>query len=126
MLYNRAWFKKDTYGLTIGGGQINNPGRYLVLLPPINGETAPSAAITHPTLQGIPGTHSKLGIRRSPSITCPGSGSRFVGSMTTDTPVCRIGLAAVELRRLVPWKCPVPTTGLPNSLPATTGIRPGH
>src|ERR1700722_14838091 len=38
MLYNRAWFKKDTYGLTIGGGQINNPGRYLVLLPPINGE----------------------------------------------------------------------------------------
>src|SRR5229473_2048539 len=42
MLYNRAWFKKDTYGLTIGGGQINNPGRYLVLLPPINGATATS------------------------------------------------------------------------------------
>src|SRR5712692_3331070 len=48
MLYNRAWFKKDTNGLTIGGGQINNPGRYLVLLPPINGETAPSAAINAP------------------------------------------------------------------------------
>ena len=46
------WFKKDTYGLTIGGGQINNPGRYLVLLPPINGETAPSAAINCTLLHG--------------------------------------------------------------------------
>jgi hypothetical protein len=40
MLYNRLWFDNDRYGLTIGGGQINNPGRYLVLLPPINGATA--------------------------------------------------------------------------------------
>jgi hypothetical protein len=48
MLYNRMWFKKDTYGLTIGGGKINNPGRYLVLLPPINGETAASASIASP------------------------------------------------------------------------------
>src|SRR3984957_19655893 len=42
MFYNRFWFDKDRYGLTIGGGQINNPGRYLVLLPPINGATAAS------------------------------------------------------------------------------------
>jgi hypothetical protein len=42
MVYNRFWFKKDRYGLTLGGGQINNPGRYLVLLPPINGATAAS------------------------------------------------------------------------------------
>jgi hypothetical protein len=40
MLYNRLWFKKDLYGMTIGGGQLNNPGRYLVLIPPINGATA--------------------------------------------------------------------------------------
>ncbi|MEA2258146.1 MAG: hypothetical protein QOJ51_971 [Acidobacteriaceae bacterium] len=40
MFYNRLWFKKDLYGLTIGGGQMANPGRYLVLLPPINGATA--------------------------------------------------------------------------------------
>jgi hypothetical protein len=40
MFYNRLWFKKDLYGLTIGGGQLNNPGRYLVLLPPIDGATA--------------------------------------------------------------------------------------
>jgi hypothetical protein len=42
MLYNRWWFHKDRYGLTVGGGKINNPGRYLVLLPPINGATATS------------------------------------------------------------------------------------
>ncbi|MDT9136366.1 hypothetical protein RSW15_24855, partial [Escherichia coli] len=40
--YNRFWFDRDHYGLTIGGGKINNPGRYLVLLPPINGATAAS------------------------------------------------------------------------------------
>jgi hypothetical protein len=42
MLYNRLWFDKDKFGLTLGGGKINNPGRYLVLLPPINGATAAS------------------------------------------------------------------------------------
>ena len=40
MVYNRFWFHKDLYAVTVGGGQINNPGRYLVLLPPINGATA--------------------------------------------------------------------------------------
>jgi len=38
----RFWFDRDRYGLTLGGGKINNPGRYLVLLPPINGATAAS------------------------------------------------------------------------------------
>jgi len=42
MFYNRFWFDHDKYGLTFGGGRINNPGRYLVLLPPINGATASS------------------------------------------------------------------------------------
>ena len=37
MLYNRWWFKKDLYGITLGGGAMANPGRYLALLPPING-----------------------------------------------------------------------------------------
>ncbi len=59
MFYNRAWFKKDKYGLTLGGGQINNPGRYLVLLPPINGETASSAAINAPYFTGNPGDQFK-------------------------------------------------------------------
>ncbi len=42
MLYNRLWFDHDRWGATLGGGAINNPGRYLVLLPPINGATAAS------------------------------------------------------------------------------------
>jgi hypothetical protein len=42
MAYNRFWFDRDRFGLTLGGGRINNPGRYLVLLPPINGATAAS------------------------------------------------------------------------------------
>jgi len=40
MLYNRWWFDHDHYGLTFGGGTMVNPGRYLVLTPPINGATA--------------------------------------------------------------------------------------
>jgi hypothetical protein len=40
MAYNRLWFDHDRWGLTFGGGAITNPGRYLVLVPPINGATA--------------------------------------------------------------------------------------
>ena len=40
MIYNRFWFHADRFAVTVGGGQIINPGRYLVLLPPINGATA--------------------------------------------------------------------------------------
>jgi hypothetical protein len=40
MSYLRGWFDKDKYGITLGGGEMNNPGRYLSLLPPINGATA--------------------------------------------------------------------------------------
>lgn len=42
MFYNRVWFDRDKFGVTLGGGAIDNPGRYLVLLPPINGATAAS------------------------------------------------------------------------------------
>ncbi|HLY66239.1 MAG TPA: TonB-dependent receptor, partial [Chloroflexota bacterium] len=42
MAYNRFWFDHDTYAVTVGGGFMNNPGRYLALLPPINGATAVS------------------------------------------------------------------------------------
>jgi hypothetical protein len=55
MFYNRFWFNNDKYGLTLGGGKINNPGRYLVLIPPINGATAQSAAINSPYFTGNPG-----------------------------------------------------------------------
>jgi hypothetical protein len=55
MFYNRFWFHRDLFGLTIGGGQINNPGRYLVLVPPINGESAVTAATNSPYFTGNPG-----------------------------------------------------------------------
>jgi hypothetical protein len=42
MAYNRVWFDHDLYAVTIGGGFMNNPGRYLALLPPINSATAQS------------------------------------------------------------------------------------
>lgn len=40
MLYNRLWFSDDRLGVTVGGGVMSNPGRYLVIMPPINGATA--------------------------------------------------------------------------------------
>jgi hypothetical protein len=55
MVYNRWWFDKDQFAVTLGGGAINNPGRYLVLLPPINGETAGSAAVNSPYFTENPG-----------------------------------------------------------------------
>jgi hypothetical protein len=42
MLYNRMWFHKDLFALTLGGGSMNNWGRYLTLLPPIDGAWAAS------------------------------------------------------------------------------------
>ncbi len=59
MIYNRFWTGHDHHGFTIGGGQINNPGRYLVLVPPINGETATSAATNAPYFTGNPGDQFK-------------------------------------------------------------------
>jgi hypothetical protein len=44
MLYDRTWFHNDLYAITVGGGFMNNPGRYLALTPPINGATAASGS----------------------------------------------------------------------------------
>jgi hypothetical protein len=59
MLYNRFWFHKDLFAVTLGGGQINNPGRYLVLLPPINGESAITASTNSPYFNENPGNPFK-------------------------------------------------------------------
>jgi hypothetical protein len=56
MLYNRFWFKKDLYAVTLGGGVLNNSGRYLTLLPPINGADAVSGS---PYFPASPGTAFK-------------------------------------------------------------------
>jgi hypothetical protein len=53
MLYDRMQFHRDMFGFTIGGGLMDNPGRYLTLLPPINGADAVSGS---PYFQGYPGS----------------------------------------------------------------------
>jgi hypothetical protein len=57
MAYDRIWWGKDKYALTIGGGQMNNPGRYLTLLPPINGADAISGS---PYFTGNPGDKAHM------------------------------------------------------------------
>jgi hypothetical protein len=44
MLYDRLWWGKDHHAITVGGGMMDNPGRYLTLLPPINGADAISGS----------------------------------------------------------------------------------
>ncbi len=53
MFYNRVWFCKDKFAWTIGGGYMQNPGRYLVLAP--TGDANPFPNPNNPT-QTI-GTH---------------------------------------------------------------------
>ena len=42
MFYDRTWWDHDRLAFTVGGGQMSNPGRYLTLLPPIDGAWAAS------------------------------------------------------------------------------------
>ncbi len=52
MAYNRWWWHKDEWGFTLGGGQMNNPGRYLTLVLPINGADAISGTPYFPAYPG--------------------------------------------------------------------------
>ena len=52
MLYDRYWFHKDTYAITFGGGKMSNFGRYLTLLPPIDGAWASVGSAYFPELPG--------------------------------------------------------------------------
>jgi hypothetical protein len=47
MIYNRIWFAKNKFAWTIGGGIMNNPGRYLVLYP--TGQASPLPDPNNPT-----------------------------------------------------------------------------
>jgi hypothetical protein len=57
MLYNRIWFHHDLLAVTLGGGVMDNPGRYLTLLPPINGATAATGT---PYFTENPGQHAYM------------------------------------------------------------------
>jgi hypothetical protein len=52
MAYNRWWWHKDLFAFTLGGGQINNPGRYLTLVLPVNGADAISGTPYFPAAPG--------------------------------------------------------------------------
>lgn len=47
MFYNRIWFNKNKFALTVGGGVMKNPGRYLVLYP--TGQASPLPNPNNPT-----------------------------------------------------------------------------
>ncbi len=47
MIYNRIWFYKNKFAWTVGGGIMNNPGRYLVLYP--TGQASPLPNPVDPT-----------------------------------------------------------------------------
>jgi Putative beta-barrel porin-2, OmpL-like. bbp2 len=47
MFYNRIWFNKNKFAWTVGGGVMNNPGRYLVLYP--TGQASPLPNPNNPT-----------------------------------------------------------------------------
>jgi len=53
MAYNRWWWHKDLFAFTAGGGQMDNPGRYLTLVLPINGADAISGTPYFPAGPGL-------------------------------------------------------------------------
>jgi hypothetical protein len=53
MAYHRWWFDNDRFAAEIGGGVVDNPGRYLALLPPIDGANATSGTPYFPEAPGL-------------------------------------------------------------------------
>ena len=56
MIYNRFWWHHDLFAATLGGGQMNNAGRYLTLTLPINGADTVSGT---PYFPAYPGASAK-------------------------------------------------------------------
>ncbi len=83
MAYNRWQFKKDMYGLTVGGGADEQSGP-LPGAGPTNQWSGCASPERH-TLRRIPATPSKLGILRSPSTICRNSTSPSAGSTAIAT-----------------------------------------
>jgi Putative beta-barrel porin-2, OmpL-like. bbp2 len=95
MAYERFWFHKDLFAFTLGGGAINNPGRYLVLLPPIDGATAITGT---PISQKIRETSTKPGTPQRHSTMCRSSSSPGASSTTIVQLTCRTSLDQAALR----------------------------
>ena len=97
MLYNRWWFHHDLLAFTIGGGGMSNPGRYLVLLPPINGATAFSGT---PYFSLNPGDQFKAWDSSATFDYMPSQFATSGLSTTTVPPMC---LALPDLAELPHW-----------------------
>ena len=96
MGYNRIWWGKDHYAITLGGGKMTNPGRYLTLLPPINGADAVSGSPF--TSRRTRATPRRCGIPRLPSTGCRATTSHGGPSSATGTRTFLTGRAAMGLR----------------------------
>jgi len=57
MAYDRYWFHRDKFAVTLGGGEMSNWGRYLTLLPPINGADAVTGS---PYFTQLPGQRAHM------------------------------------------------------------------
>ena len=110
MAYNRWWFHKDIFAITLGGGEMNNAGRYLTLLPPIDGAWAAVGSAYFPE---APGSNGLICMTApSPSITCRGNILRGGRNLVIDMRTCLTSPGAVASR------LPAATTDCRNTLPA--------
>ena len=75
MVYNRFWFANDKFAVTVGGGAINNPGRYLVLLPPDQRRDRDVGDLR--TSRRTRAIRTRRGTVRRRSTTCPSSAITF-------------------------------------------------
>ncbi len=86
MLYDRMWFHKDLFALTLGGGEMNRPCCRRLMGPGL-----------HParhTSRKIPARRPRCGIAPLTSSTCPGSTSRGGSRLDIATPMSRTSQGA--------------------------------
>ena len=88
---------KDLFALTLGGGMMTNPGRYLTLLPPINGADAFTGT---PYFTELPGDQAHQWDATVNFQYMPKEFITFWGRSGIATPTCRISraMAASRLR----------------------------
>ena len=114
MAYNHIWFHNNRFAITPGGGVMTNPGRYLTLLPPINGADAITGSPYFPEGPGLQAHQwdATLNFQYYPAefIT-------FWGKSGIATRTCRISRAEAASRR------PAGTTDRP-SISRATPARP--
>ena len=114
MVYNRFWWHHDIFAATIGGGQMNNAGRYLTLVPPINGADAVSGT---PYFPAFPGAQRKPGMARRRSIGCPHSSLLSGWKWALATLMCRIGRVEAASRLLAAITALPPVSSAATVLP---------